>query len=227
MMKKLLSVFTLLFAFSFVFAAESNSAPDKADTDWTPFQICFFPQFPMASYNSTVYGIKSGWPMCSGIGSVTGLEVSWLYSGTANIRGIQGSWIANNNDNMDGLQASWIFNRNTEVFYGFQASCILNMAGDLTGVQAGGLNIADGITGLQPGLLGNITGKMNGCQLGLFNVADEMNGFQASAVNVAGESSGFQLGFVNVAKKGVFQFGLVNVIEDGWLPFLPFFNFSF
>ncbi len=199
----------------------------RPEDEWTPFQVCFMPNLPAYSYNSNVYGIKSGWPITTGIGRVSGLEASWFYSGTAHMKGIQASWVANKNATMWGLQASWIFCMSTEETNGIQASCILNIADKVTGLQAGGFNYAGDFVGLQPGMLGNIAGDMTGAQFGLFNVAKELNGFQASAVNVAKESHGFQLGFVNVAQKTGFQIGLINVIKDGVLPVFPFINFSF
>ncbi len=251
-MKKLIvfAVFATLSAF--VLAADTPAPAKKAaapavpdpETSWTPFQPAFFPRFPSYSYTSNVYGIKSGWPMCSGIGTVKGIEGSWFYSGTANIEGIQASWISTDCDYLKGIQASMFFNRiakqgnGIQIDFGFnladeingiQATLGLNIAGDVTGLQASGFNISRSVTGFQPGFCGNIaTGDVDGFQAGLFNVAVNVNGVQLSGVNVArGEVCGTQLGFVNIAKKKSFQFGLVNIIKDGPLPFFPFFNFSF
>jgi hypothetical protein len=56
---------------------------------------------------------------------------------------------------------------------------------------------------------------MSGLQIGLYNRA-------------ASSGSGFQIGVVNYAGsfRGV-QIGLVNIIEDNRIPFLPIFNASF
>lgn len=238
-MKNLFVGFLLAFAAVTSLSAQDAPAPNaapaqtaiqtsSADEQWTPFQIGFFPRFPSYTHNSAVYGIKSGWPICSGIGSVNGLEASWLYSGTEHIKGFQASWLVNDSKNLIGLQATWIVNLNNGTLEGVQASCITNVAGDLTGLQAGGFNYAKSINGFQPGVLGNVVaGEFNGFQTGLFSSCGNLNGFQFSGVNVAKETNGCQIGFVNVAKKKGFQLGLVNVIQDGWIPFMPFINFSF
>ena len=54
-------------------------------SQWTPFQIVFFPNVPNATWNSNVFGIKTGQPASGGIGRVFGLEASWVYSGTVHI----------------------------------------------------------------------------------------------------------------------------------------------
>ncbi len=199
----------------------------RSEEEWTPFQIVFLPGLPSYSRNSNTFGIKSGWPATSGVGRVNGVEISWCYSGTDIINGVQASWLINNNLAMDGLQISWIFNMNRQVFRGVQASCIVNIAGDFTGLQCGGFNLAGDFTGFQPGLLGNVAGDFNGFQAGLFNVAKNLRGFQMSGVNVAAEADGFQLGFVNVAKNRGVQFGLLNIIKGSPLPVFPFFNICF
>jgi hypothetical protein len=199
----------------------------RAEDEWTPFQVVFLPGLPSYSRNSNTHGIKSGWPATSGVGRVNGIEISWCYSGTDIIKGIQASWLINDNVAMDGLQISWILNMNGQVFRGVQGSCVVNIAGDFTGLQCGGFNKAGDFTGFQPGVFGNIANEFTGFQLGLYNVAGSLRGFQMSGVNVAGESDGFQLGFVNVAKNRGVQFGLLNIIQGSPLPVFPFFNICF
>ncbi len=217
-MKKL-----LFFALSFAFTAALTVQAD--DEKWTPFQAAFFPNFPSYSYNSNVNGIKSGWPMCSGIGKVKGLEISWFYSGTDHINGAQLSWISCANKDLYGAQGCFIFNYSESSLIGVQASFV-NVSGDVKGLQASAFNYSGNMHGFQPGLIGNISEDLNGCQMGIFNVANKTKGFQAGAVNAADELNGMQLGVVNTAKNRGVQFGLVNYIEGGVLPVFPLFNFS-
>lgn len=90
---------------------------------------------------------------------------------------------------------------------------------------------ADGLNGFQCVLLGPayVRETANGMQSSLpVSIAGEMNGFQFSLVNVSkGETNGFQLGLVNYSKKSGTQLGLINVIKDGYIPFLPIFNVSY
>lgn len=217
---------------SFLGAAEAPAADDKPTYSyWAPIQIGLFPGVPSYVNDSRVIGLKTGWPISGGRGStLDGFESSWIYSGTDYVNGLQASIFMNISKRLVGFEPAIAFNFNRVRLIGFQASCVFNLAGDVTGVQAGGLNIARSINGFQPGVLGCITKEMNGCQMGLFTVAEKLDGTQFSpVVNVAGETDGFifQMGLVNVATRGKgIQVGLINVIKDGKFPFIPFFNMS-
>ena len=213
--------------FLFVFSLQAAESAQPETSGWTPFQLGFFPRVPQYTYSSNVYGIKTGWPMCSGIGQVKGLEASWLLSGTDYIDGAQGSMVCSIGKKVNGLQASIVLCLNKTLVSGIQASCVFNCAGAVIGLQAGGLNIAGSMSGFQPGVLGNITGEMSGFQAGLYNVTGTLKGMQASAVNVAGDAQGgFQFGVVNVSGNGGCQFGLINIIKGGVLPVMILFNFD-
>ena len=232
-MKKLL---LLAVAATFVFSfASTVDAAEKATGKpvykyWTPFQLGFFPGVPSYVNNSRVIGIKTGWPISGGKNSqLDGFESSWIYSGTDYTNGLQASIFMNISKELKGFEPAIVFNFNRVKLTGIQASCLFNLAGDVIGIQAGGLNIAKSIIGFQPGVLGGITRDMTGFQAGLFTIAEKMEGMQASPVfNLMGETSGgFQLGLVNVATKGKgVQLGLINVIKGGKIPFMPFFNMS-
>ena len=217
-MKKLL---LLAVAATFVFSfASTVDAAEKATGKpvykyWTPFQLGFFPGVPSYVNNSRVIGIKTGWPISGGKNS--------------QLNGLQASIFMNISKELKGFEPAIVFNFNRVKLTGIQASCLFNLAGDVIGIQAGGLNIAKSIIGFQPGVLGCITRDMTGFQAGLFTIAEKMEGMQASPVfNLMGETSGgFQLGLVNVATKGKgVQLGLINVIKGGKIPFMPFFNMS-
>ena len=131
---------------------------------------------------------------------------------------------------MIGFAPAGALNINTREFIGFQAAPVMNLAGEITGLQAGAFNVAAVLNGYQPGVIGCISREANGLQTALFTVAKKLNGVQFSVVNVCGDvgDTFFQMGLVNVAtKKHGIQLGLVNVIKDGWVPFLPFFNICY
>ena len=236
-MKQILSLFLFSLLSGCLCAAEAGgSAPTASAAEppvyksWAPFQLGLFPGVPSYVHNSRVIGLKTGWPISSGTGStVDGFESSWIYSGTQYVNGLQASLFMNISRDLKGFEPAIAMNLNGNSLIGIQASCVMNVAGDVTGVQAGGLNIARRVDGFQPGVLGCITREMNGFQTGLFTVAKVLDGVQFSGVNVCGEAGDccFQMGLVNVATKGRgVQFGLINVIKDGTVPFLPFFNIS-
>ena len=128
-MKKFL-VFSLMFGcLAGVFAADTAAVPEPKvqtgsvkcnDLDvpqpldkWTFLQIVFLPNIPNSTWNSNVYGLKTGWVASGGIGRVFGLEVSWVYSGTDTINGGQASWVAVKSRDLNGLQAAFVTALNT------------------------------------------------------------------------------------------------------------------
>lgn len=206
-----------------------NSNQQSPLDQWTFFQLGFWFNQPSATANSNVYGIKTGWPISSGYGSVNGLEASWVVAGTDHVQGLQACWVYTGNKEMQGVQASLACNVNKERFRGLQAG-LVNVAGNIQGFQPGAVNVSNNVMGVQAAALTNVSnGEVVGAQLGLLNFTHTLNGFQASAFNHSqGKSDGFQLGFVNISNtSGGFQFGIANYIRDAWIPFLPFFNFSF
>ncbi|MBO4490949.1 MAG: hypothetical protein J5944_06270 [Lentisphaeria bacterium] len=225
-MKKLLFAFCCLAAFGLM---ASEHAPTYKS--WSPFQLGLFPGIPSYVNNSRVIGLKTGWPISSGLGStVDGFEPSWIYSGTDRVNGLQASIFMDLSKYVKGFAPAGALNINTREFIGFQAACVMNLAGEITGLQAGALNIAKTLNGYQPGVIGSIASEANGLQSALFTVAKKLDGVQVALVNVCGEveSTFFQMGLVNVAtKKYGIQLGLINVIKDGWVPFLPFFNICY
>ena len=103
---------------------------------------------------------------------------------------------------------------------------------DMTGVQLGGLlSGAIDVTGVQLGGLLAAGGDVTGVQLGgLLARADDMVGVQISGVATVSDddATGLQIALMNRAKSlsGV-QIGLINIVKDQWVPFVPFVNFSF
>ena len=83
---------------------------------------------------------------------------------------------------------------------GLQAGGVAFVKGEYTGFQIGGVNFAQKARALQIGLLYNGAEHIEGCQIGLINVTRTMIGF---------------------------QLGLINVIQDNDVPFMPVFNCYF
>lgn len=189
-------------------------APRDRDS-WTLFQIGFLPMWPSFTKVSNVYGMKLGAPMCSGYGRVYGVEPSLLYSGTRYVGGVQatfwGTCIARD---VYGIQASSFGPSITRTIYGIQAVGSLGMAEEVYGAQIAPVTMCGT--------------ELMGIQFGGVNISkDVLTGFQGGAVNIAKDVKGLQFGVFNYCDKNTFQVGGINVIKDGWLPFMIGINFNF
>ena len=219
-------------------AAEKKAAPkaepkiskstERAIDKWTFFQIVFLPGVPSAAQNSNVYGIKSGWPITCGYGRLYGLEASWFYSGTEDVKGIQASWLCCYNQTCDGIQSSFVVSINRKLMRGLQATMLYTHAGDMMGVQGGGITLADNVYGLQAGLLYAQAKDVKGFQASAVCVnTGKLSGVQCNLYGQVADSNGVQLGIVNVSHGKGLQFGLINYVKDGFLPVFPILNFAF
>lgn len=243
-MKKIL-VFSLMIAcLTGVFAAETSavSEPNRPryvnynDPDvpqpldkWTMFQLVFLPNVPNSTWNSNVFGLKTGWVASGGIGSVYGLEVSWIYSGTDTVNGAQASWVVVKSKEQNGIQAAFVTALNTETFRGLQASGPYAMAGDMQGGQFALISHAGNFTGIQGGLALALSKSFTGFQAGAVSIANgPFTGIQCGFLNKAGEKGGsLQLGLLNMTNGKGLQFGAINYSKDAWIPVFPILNFSF
>lgn len=93
-----------------------------------------------------------------------------------------------------------------------------------------GAPISDGapVFGVEASVLYAGSDEVNGFQGSLISAkSEEVNGIQLSLVNFVQECTGIQLGIVNFAKDKTFQLGILNFVEDGWLPVCPIMNFQF
>ena len=114
-----------------------------------------------------------------------------------------------------GIDISAIFSGNTYTT-GLQLSCLIAQAADLDGLQVGVLNfVKEHIYGLQVGGFNHVEKKLLGVQIG--------------GVNYVKKASGLQIGLFNYTEdsQGIFQIGVLNIIENGWLPFSIILNFNF
>ncbi len=109
-------------------------------------------------------------------------------------------------------------------------SLVLGM-GKVTGDMSGGaaislINVHTGRdTGLNAAFINRINAAENAVDVGFVNIADGATMVDVGGLNVSSRST-VQLGFVNVTKEITgFQFGFVNIAENGFLPVFPIFNF--
>ena len=103
--------------------------------------------------------------------------------------------------------------------------------GKVTGGMSGGaafslINIHTGRdTGLNAAFVDRINSAESAVDVGFVNIADGTTMLDVGGLNVS-NSSTVQLGFINATKKiRGFQFGFVNIAENGFLPVFPIFNF--
>ncbi len=105
-------------------------------------------------------------------------------------------------------------NQNTIQVWGFRLGLPLcGGTAPVSGVEAALIAAgSDKVQGVQASVFASITKDSSGAQLGLYNYCDSM--------------AGAQIGLVNYSKGETFQFGLINIIEEGgFLPWCPLFNF--
>ena len=228
-MKKLLIAAIILAGTLSVSLQAADVAPkDQKDPlkEWTFFQLGFWFDVPSYTKTSNVYFLKLGCPVSAGIGRVKGNELAIFWAGTDYVEGLQSSFIVCENRRVDGVQASLGFCNSQESMNGLQACVGVNMSEITNGFQPGIANISGDVNGLQMAAV-TISKNINGAQFSIVNSSKKLNGFQASAVNMADGGEGVQLGAVNITNKRGIQFGLINYIKDGWIPFMPLMNISF
>lgn len=175
-----------------------TSQSEAQSNGWWPFlQIVFWPGVPPYT-EKAVYGIRTGFPVSEGSGAVDGIEISPVLSYSDYVYGLQCSGFMNHSTITEGVRCSLV-NTSSEWTKGLQLSVI-------------NLNFQNS-TGLDLAIVNATSKNMRGVQLGLGNYA--------------GNQKGLQFGIFNMIEKCGLQIGLINIIQDGWLPFFPIFNFSF
>lgn len=72
------------------------------------------------------------------------------------------------------------------------------------------------------------TDEVDGIQCSFIGTKGKaVSGLQFAIINIADSMAGLQLGIVNIADTESFQIGLINVIKDSPIPFLPIINARF
>ncbi|MBQ7909048.1 MAG: hypothetical protein IJ311_06195 [Elusimicrobiaceae bacterium] len=81
---------------------------------------------------------------------------------------------------------------------------LVDLAGEVRGIQGGLYARANNVKGVQWGLISITDGEMAGLQWGIYNQAEVVKGVQLGLVNYAKNIHGLQVGLVNIADNGVF-----------------------
>jgi hypothetical protein len=204
------------------------------------------------SYGYTVLGVGIATPFSLPWGwdwDVFGIDANLLYSDVNKMYGIEVGGIGNvARLDMYGIQTAIAFNYANRNAVGIQAG-LVNMCNRTSyGVTVDAVGVNREFIGLQADILGSITDDslyglsvagltsavredMWGWQIALgATFARRVHGFQTALFfNMTEELRGAQLGLVNYAGacSAGFQVGLVNLILDNQIPFLPIFNCYF
>ena len=177
---------------------------------------------------------------------VFGLDVNLFYSDAPKMYGIDVGGLAElTRDTAIGLLVGGLANVAFENVYGFRATLGFNYCEkDVYGVDAGLAGFRDTLRGLDVELLGayqrnvcgmQVTGLANvssvesyGCNVaGLANIAKTAYGLQLALLfNYTQELHGAQVSLINYTEDcpSGFQIGLVNIIMQNRLKFLPIVN---
>jgi len=140
--------------------------------------------------------------------NVTGLRVGIPWGDSESVTGIDVGFYGRSTK-MAGIGVNLVANIVKDRADAIQVACY-NYAGTLSGAQVGLMNR----TGY--GALGWDTRLMFSAavQVGVLNIANDLRGVQVGLINQADMLYGF-------------QFGLVNVIKSGTIPFMPIVNVGF
>lgn len=81
-------------------------------------------------------------------------------------------------------------------------------------------------SGFNLALLNMVNNSDRALNVGFAQIAQGSTAIDLGALNVS-KKSRFQIGFVNITQEiDGFQFGLINMADNGFLPFFPFFNYA-
>jgi hypothetical protein len=194
------------------------------------------------------YGISAAGLINNG-GDVKGLQLAAGMNGSGALQGTQISAGINGSETVQGAQLALLGNIAGKSVTGIQAAGIGNrVEGRLGGIQASLLvnSVGEDVAGIQGSIVVNLAGRLKGVQMGIVNRTYwRMEGAQIGALNIAslqGAEKGAQIGLWNSAERkclvqlGVsnscngrarFQFGLLNMAQDNWIPITILVNFDF
>ena len=204
------------------------------------------------SYGYTVLRVGIGTPVALPWGfdwDIFGLDVNFLYSDANKMDGIQIGGLANvARLNMNGFQAALCCNLANRDANGLTVSAVNLCNGEFMGINIDAVGVNRGACGLTidglgagvdrsfyglsiAGLTSMVREDMWGWQIaGGATFARRVHGFQTSLLfNMTDDLRGAQLGLINYAATCTagFQIGLLNIITDNQVPFLPIFNCCF
>jgi hypothetical protein len=143
------------------------------------------------------------------------------------VSGFRLSFLQGKNVNMSGLDFGLLSMSETENRSGLSLIFgVSKTTGRSTGCNGGLIVTHDGeANGLNAAFINRVRTMKSGANLGFINITDGFSSVDISGVGISNRSN-VQLGFVNITKTiDSFQFGFLNIAENGFLPVFPIFNF--
>ena len=182
---------------------------------WTPVQLSFWEGVKNLPNSENVNGVKIGLPFSFNYWgmdqAVNGLEMG-VFTDTNKSTGLQMSFVNINTIDCIGMQLAGV--SVSQRFKGFQMGAY-NEVTQSTAAQLGFTNTSKReSSAYQVGVINNATDDTDGVQVGVFNLSYGFKGVQVGIINTNYRRSSNSL-----------QIGLINYMEDGFLPIFPFFNY--
>ena len=144
------------------------------------------------------------------------------------VNGIRFSILHGKNQSIRGLDFGLLSLSETASLSG--VALVLGMS-KVTGDMSGGaaISLVNVHTGTDSGVNAAFINRINTGEsvvnIGFVNISDGTTMADVGGLNVSDRST-IQLGFINVTREiKSFQFGFVNIAENGFLPWFPIFNF--
>jgi hypothetical protein len=145
-----------------------------------------------------------------------------------NVDGVRLSLLHGKNQKVRGFDLGILSLSESSTFSGLSIVCGV---GRVTGGMSGGaaFSLINYHTGNDSGLNGAFINKLNNTEhafnVSFLNIADGSTQVDLGGLNMSNRSL-VQLGFLNVTHEiRSFQFGFLNIAENGFLPVFPVFNF--
>lgn len=144
--------------------------------------------------------------------NVNGVRLGVIHSECASVRGFDvGIASLSETANMSGFSA---------------VLGVGKVMGEMNGFATGLINLHTGTdSGVNAAFINRIHMLEHGANVGFVNIADAYSMVDVGGFNLSDRST-VQLGFVNVTRElESFQFGFINIAENGFMPIFPIFNF--
>ncbi len=171
--------------------------------------VLFFaaPAFAEAPFQFAAPGLRA--PDDPAVG---GMRLSFLYGENDKMSGLDFGLVSvSESKERSGLALILGVSKTTGKSSGCNAGLIVTNTGASTGLNAAFINRVNAIT--------------SGANLGFVNITDGFSAVDIGGLSVS-QRSDVQLGFLNVTQKiEKFQFGFLNIAENGFLPVFPVVNF--
>jgi hypothetical protein len=135
---------------------------------------------------------------------VAGLRINLIYGECVNFDGLDISVVGRAKGHANGIQLALLANVVDGSSMSLQIAPVNVVQGSYAGLQIGAVNYASSLPGAEA----------QTWQIGIYNGSDYIKGFQLGVINYAGAMYGVQI-------------GLVNIIQNKDIAFLPIINAAF